>query len=109
MVETRVLLDEITCGVHCGDWAQTGCLSLLRFNIYVMGMVVELERLGVMVDRSWCGALLNADDVVLIVETGVELQEMFDKVGKYVLRWMLKFTDKKSKVLVVDMSDEGMK
>ena len=55
-------------------------------EIYVIGVVVKLEkvRLGVGINGIWCGALLYADDVVLIIETGEELQEMLDKVDGYI-------------------------
>ena len=48
-----------------------------------MGMV-ERENLGVKVPGVWCGALLYADDIVLIAESGGELQKMLDMVGRYV-------------------------
>ena len=45
-----------------------------------MGMVEELERenIGVKVSGVWCGALLYADDIVLIAESGEELQKILD-------------------------------
>ena len=46
-----------------------GCpLSPLLYSIYVMGMVEKLEEesLGVKEGDYWCGALLYADDVVLL-------------------------------------------
>ena len=49
-----------------------GCpLSPLLYSVYIMGMVEELERenLGVKVSGVWCGALLYADDIVLIAES----------------------------------------
>ena len=55
--------------VHGGNVAHTGLLiSTFLFNIYVIGMVVKLEkvRLGVEVNGIRCGALLYAYDVVLI-------------------------------------------
>ena len=48
-------------------------------------------RLGVMVDGSWCGALLYAEDVTRLVQTGEKVQEMLDKVDICVMRWNLKF------------------
>ena len=43
-----------------------GCpLSPLLYSIYVMGMVEKLEEgLGVKERDYWCGALLNADDIL---------------------------------------------
>ena len=46
-----------------------------------MGMIEELEResLGVEVSGGWCGALLYADDNVLIAEACEELQKKLDE------------------------------
>ena len=60
-----------------------GCpLSALIYSIYVMGMVEKLEEegLGVKEGDCWCGALLYADDIVLLLE---ELQKMLDLMGQY--------------------------
>ena len=56
-----------------------GCpLSPLLYSIYIMEMVEELEResLGVKVSGVWCGALLYANDIMLIAEAGEELQKI---------------------------------
>ena len=46
------------------------CLHFL--NIYMMGMVEELERaqLGVKLEK-WCVALICVDDIVLVADSGV--------------------------------------
>ena len=46
------------------------------------GMMEELEggRMGVKIDDKRYGALLCADDIVLLADTGVELQDMLDVV-----------------------------
>ena len=68
-------------------------LSPLLYSIYVMGMVEEIEDkgVGVEVDGVWCGALLCADDIVLMAESRDELQEMLDVVGGYARKWKFKF------------------
>ena len=45
------------------------------FNVYVIRMVEELERaqLGVKLEGHWCGALIYVDDIVLVVDSGMEL------------------------------------
>ena len=61
-----------------------GCpLSPLLYSIYVMDMMKQLEEkgLGVKMDRIWCGGLM--DGIVLLAETGDELQERLDVVGHY--------------------------
>ena len=48
--------------VYSGEGALTGFSTdpIIVQHLYVMGMLVELEkvRLGVMIDGIWCGALL---------------------------------------------------
>ena len=52
----------------------------------MMRMVEELERsqLGVKLEGHWCGALIYVDDIVLLVDSGMELPTMLgaaDYVG----------------------------
>ena len=81
-----------------------GCPLLpLLFNIDLMGMAEELERaqVGVKLEGCWCGALMNADDVILVADAGAELQAILDVVKAYVSRWKMLFNSRKSKVMVV--------
>ena len=39
--------------------------------------------IGVKEGDYWCGALLYADDVVLLAESSDELQKMLDMMGQY--------------------------
>ena len=57
-------------------------MSPLPFIIYLMEMAEELERaqLGVKLDGCWCRELTYADDVVLVPDTGAELQAILDAV-----------------------------
>ena len=50
-----------------------------------MDLADELERrgLGVKVKGTWMGACFFADDIVLMAESGKELQFMLDVVYKY--------------------------
>ena len=73
------------------------------FNLYVSGMVDEFKgaRMGVKIDDLvWCTTLLYAIDSAL-TDTGV----MQDSVVK----WMMKFNRKKSKVMVVGKGGNGLK
>ena len=80
-----------------------------------MGMVEELERenLGMKLSGVLCGALLYVDNLVLIAESGEELQKMLDMVGRYAQMWKFRliFNAKQSKVMVVGEknSDEKWK
>ena len=62
-----------------GSGFRLGCpLSPTLLNLYVSGMVEELKGawMRVKVDDKWCGALLFADDIVLLADTGVKLQDI---------------------------------
>ena len=78
-VEGIVLMDcEQSRWFSVEEGLHQGCpLSPLLYSIYmyVVGKVEELEKvgIGVKVDGMWCGALLYADDIVLIAKSGAEL------------------------------------
>ena len=86
-----------------------GCpLSPLLYSIYIMDMMKQLEEkgLGVKMDGIWCGGLMYADDIVLLAETGDELQGMLDVVGHYAQEWKFRFNARKSKTMVVGANSE---
>ena len=61
-------------------------------------MVEELEKaqLGVKLEDLWCGALMYVDDIVLVADSGMELQTMLEVVQAYVMRWRMNFNSRKS-------------
>ena len=107
-VEASVVLDgEQSRWFKVEKGLRQGCpLSPLLYSIYVMGMVEELEDsgLGVKEEEVWCGALLYADDIVLLAESPDELQRMLDTVGEYAEEWRFTFNAVKSKTMVVGTS-----
>ena len=87
-----------------------GCiLSPSLFCLFLMDLADELERrgLGVKVTGTWMGACFFADDIVLMAESGKELQCMLDVVYKYANRWKLRFNASKCGVLVVGQKKSG--
>ena len=74
-----------------------------------MDLADELERrrLGVKVKGTWMGACFFADDIVLMAESGKELQCMLDVAFKYANRWKLRFNAIKCGVLVVGQKKSG--
>ena len=87
-----------------------GCpLSPLLYSIYVMGMVEKLEEegLGVKEGEYWCGALLYADDIVLLAESSDELQRMLNLMGQYSEQWKFTFNASKSKTMVVGATSDS--
>ncbi len=104
-VQASVLLEgQQSRWFDVDEGLRQGCpLSPLLYSIYVMGMLEELEReeLGVKMDGMWCGALLYADDIVLLAEMAAELQKMLDAIGRYAERWRFDFNALKSKTMVI--------
>ena len=76
------------------------CSLSLLFNIYMMGMVEELERaqLGVKLEEHRCGALMYEDDIVLVADSEMKLQTMLEMVQPYAMRWRMKFNSRKSRL-----------
>ena len=52
------------------------------------------------------GSDVYLDDIVLLVVTDAELQEMLDVLGHYVQEWRFRFNAQKSKIMVVGANDE---
>ena len=48
---------------------------------------------------------MYADDIVLLAETGDELQEMLDVVGHYAQEWRFRFNAQKSKTRYMHAHD----
>ena len=71
------------------------------WDSYVCGL------LGVKLEECWCGALMYAEDIVLVADSGMELQTMLEVVQAYVMRWKMKFNSRKSKIMAVGMREGG--
>ena len=86
-----------------------GDLCLHLFNIFMMGMAEELESAQLEVVRGlFVWALMYADDIMLMADSGMELQTMLEVVQVYVMRWRMKFNNRKSKIMVVGKREGGM-
>ncbi len=51
---------------------------------------------------------MYADDVILVADSGAELQAMLDVVEACVSRWNMKFNSRKNKVMVVGKREVGV-
>ncbi len=65
----------------------------------MLGMVEELERAHLVVksEDCWWRFLVYKDDILLVSDSGMELQTMMEVVQVYVMRWRMKFKSRKSK------------
>ena len=81
-----------------------GCtLSPLLFTIYLeeLAMRIRNTNIGINVNGEKLGALMFADDIILITETKEELQTLLNEIRKYEDANM-KFSHEKSKILIVN-------
>lgn len=95
-VSSCVLVDgERTEWFGTSRGVRQGCgLSTLLFDVFIDGLVKELEKenYGVTLgqNRKKLTSLLFADDVVLVANSEDELQRMVDVVAGFLKRWRLK-------------------
>ena len=80
---------------------QGGVSSPGYFCLYVDGMIDLLQKngIGCHITNTFLGAILFADDLVLIAPTRAALQRLIDTCGKYCTDYCLQLNPKKSKVM----------
>ena len=86
-----------------------GCiLSPTLFSLYTKELAARMRRMnaGVRVGNDRVCVLLYADDVVVMSESADELQSLLDVVGQYGRDFGVKFSSEKSKVMVVNRSED---
>ena len=82
--------------VWCCPW------SSLLFNIYDgNGRGIVKAQLGVKLEELCCGARMYADNIVLVADSGIEMQTTLEMVQACVMRWKMRFNSRKSKIMVV--------
>ena len=50
---------------------------------------------------------MHVDDIVLVADSGMELQTMLEVIQAYVMRWRMKCNRRKSKIIVVGKREGG--
>ena len=77
---------------------QGGLASAFLFTVYVDDLLQELNNLdlGCHFDEMWLGALMYADDLILISGSIKKLQSMLDCCDEFGLKMDLSFNTKKS-------------
>ena len=97
------------------DWVKSergvrqGCiLSPTLFSLYTEELAARLRRMnvGVNVGRDKINILMYADDIVVMSESAGELQRMLDVVSEYGRDFAVKFSREKSKVMIVNRSED---
>jgi hypothetical protein len=111
-VQSAVRVNDVMTGwfdVNVG--LRQGCvLSPVLFNIFINGLVKELNRYGYGVVRGRninVSCLLYADDIVLFSDSRIGLQELLDVAYEYGRKWRFSFGVKKSKVVVFGKRGKG--
>jgi hypothetical protein len=81
---------------------QGGVLSPWLYSMYINGVLRKLRRkgLGVSLAGRWAGALVYADDIMLLARSRAELQLMVDVVVKYGAKWRFELAAAKCEVVV---------
>ena len=76
--------------------------------MYTEELAVRLRRMnaGVKVGRDKICTLLYADDVVVMSESAEEFQSILDVVDGYGRDFRVRFSNEKSKVIVVNRSED---
>ena len=78
-------------------------LSPTLFLIFINGLLTTLRKLGLGAywGSQWLGLLLYADDAVLIANSWIDLQIMFNEVSNYCRKWRLTLNRGKTKTMVL--------
>ena len=114
-VKAKYKLEEIETGwvkIHQQQPGNVGILSPLLFSVYSYrrtDIKSETERTryeSVRVGNERWG-ILYADDVIMMSNSKEDLQEMLNIVAGYGIDFCVKFSESKSKVIVVNGADEG--
>ena len=109
------LSDISTSWCECNSGVRQGCpLSPLLFNIYIceIGRILEISTCGFkyrsldmnegVYDDKILAGLMYADDICLLANSEHELQSLIDKLGVCAKEYGLRFSEKKSKVVVIN-------
>jgi hypothetical protein len=100
--EIEGLYYQIDTGVREGS-----IMSPLLYVLFIDGLLQELKSRGLGVsithkhtlEKTWVGALMYADDLVMMANTPEELQLMLDVIDEYAERWRFQINDSKTKVM----------
>jgi exonuclease III len=116
----RKLYASISAKVRLGDktsrqvkmkqGVRQGCpLSPTLFNYFVDELSTQLRKSGYgsKFNGLDVGALLYADDVVLLADSAEELQGLIDTVDEFCRKWKMSMNMKKSEVMVVRATDQS--
>ena len=100
--ELESMYYQIETGVREGS-----IMSPLLYVLFIDGLLQELRSQGLGVhithkntlEKTWVGALMYADDLVMLADTPAELQLMMDVIAKYARKWRFQINDGKTKVM----------
>jgi len=102
--ELENLYYQIDTGVREGS-----IMSPLLYVLFIDGLLQKLKErnLGVKIRHrhtrapTWVGALMYADDLVLLADSPGELQLMMDVITDYAKKWRFQINESKTKVMAM--------
>ena len=100
-IKTRYGLTRI---IKMGDSIrQGGVLSVVEYAKLIDELETELQtmKLGISFGDIKIASLLYVDDIILLADNESDLQLMLNQCCKFALKWHIKFSQKKSKVMVI--------
>jgi hypothetical protein len=94
---------SLTDNFHPNIGVKQGCLlSPGLFAIYMDSLIADIRATGIgaRVGDETIGALLYADDLVIMADSEAHLQQLLDVLGEWCKTWRMSLSDTKSKIVV---------
>ena len=96
--------NDLTCTfTHCQGVRQGCILSPLLFNLFLSDFDATLQKQGckgIKLMRIGLRCLMFADDLVVVTESGSELQKVLQVLEEYCARWNLSINVEKTKIVI---------
>ena len=87
---------------------QGGVLSVTEYSKLIDEINEELKNqgLGILYGDILINSLLSMDDIAVCSDCPVEMQSILSVIYSFSLKWHLKFSKKKSKILIINETED---